>query len=79
MNALTQQAKIIQYCNQNGSITIRDAFTKLNINSPTKRISEIRSSGKYEVNSVDEIKTDSSGNRIRWKRYFIKEKANEQQ
>jgi hypothetical protein len=63
----TQQGKIIAYCEQHGSITIRDAFTKLNINSPTKRISEIRNSGGYSVTSVDESNENS-----RWKRYFIK-------
>lgn len=71
MDALTQQNKILAYCEQHGSITVRDAFTKLNINSPTKRISEIRNSGKYTVRSIDESKTDENGNKIRWKRYFI--------
>lgn len=74
MDKATQRNKILAYCEQHGSITIRDAFTKLNINSPTKRISEIRNSGKYIVRTVDESKTDADGNTTRWKRYFIEVK-----
>lgn len=73
MNATTQRTKILTYCEQHGSITIREAFTELNINSPSKRISELRNSGKYVVRSVDESKTDENGNTTRWKRYFINE------
>ena len=73
MDKATQRIKILTYCEQHGSITIRDAFTKLNINSPSKRISEIRNSGKYIVKSVTESKTDENGNTKRWKRYFINE------
>lgn len=73
MNAETQQAKIVAYCKQHGSITIREAFTKLHINSPSKRISELRNSGKYEVSDITESKT-KRGVTKRWKRYFIKER-----
>ena len=72
MDKATQRAKILAYCEENGSITIREAFTKLNINSPSKRISEIRQSKEYDVHTVDESKTDDNGNTTRWKRYFIK-------
>lgn len=71
MDAVTQKNKILAYCEQYGSITIREAFTELNINSPSKRISEIRNSGMYVVDTVDESKTDADGNTTRWKRYFI--------
>ena len=73
MDKTTQRMKIIAYCKEHGSITIRDAFIKLKINSPSKRISEIRNSGKYVVNSIDESKTDKDGNTTRWKRYLITE------
>ena len=73
MDKATQRMKILAYCEQHGSITIREAFTKLEINSPTKRISEMRNSGVYNVRSVDESRTNESGNTTRWKRYFIKE------
>ena len=73
MDKTTQRMKILAYCEQHGSITIRDAFMKLNINSPSKRISEIRNSGKFSVKSIDESKTNEDGSTTRWKRYFINE------
>jgi hypothetical protein len=73
MDVATQKAKIIEYCERNGSITIREAFTELNINSPSKRISELRKSPYYSVESIEESRTDEAGNTKRWKRYFIKE------
>lgn len=73
MNAATQKAKIVNYCAEHGSITIREAFTKLNINSPSKRISELRKSPFYSVESIEESRVDEDGNTQRWKRYFIKE------
>ena len=73
MDKATQRMKILAYCEKHGSITIREAFTKLNINSPSKRISELRNSGHYNVKSVDESRTDKNGNTTRWKRYFINE------
>lgn len=73
MNKATQRGKIIAYCEEHGSITIREAFTELNINSPSKRISEIRNSGLYIVDSIEESRDDTEGNTVRWKRYFIKE------
>lgn len=72
MNAETQKMQIVAYCKKHGSITIREAFTKLHINSPSKRISELRNSGKYEVSDITESKTER-GETKRWKRYFIKE------
>lgn len=71
MDKATQKAKIIQYCAEHGSITIREAFTKLNINSPSKRISEIRNSREYIVDSITEESTED-GATTRWKRYFIR-------
>ena len=73
MDKTTQRMKIIEYCKQHGSITIRDAFIKLHINSPSKRISEIRNSGKYVVDSNDESKINTDGSITRWKRYRINE------
>ena len=73
MDAATQKTKILAYCEEHGSITVREAFTKLNINSPTKCISEIRKSGLYTVDDVAESKTNKDGSTTRWKRYFIKE------
>lgn len=71
MNAATQQAKILQYCAEHGSITIREAFEKLDINSPSKRISELRNSGNYDVQSVREYRTNKAGEEKHYNRYFI--------
>lgn len=70
MDNATQRAKIINYCNKHGSITVRDAFELLAINSPTKRISEIRRTG-YEVRTVTETRIKDSGEKVRYARYFI--------
>lgn len=69
-----QRRKILQYCEENGSITIREAFEKLFINSPSKRISEMRQSG-YDVDFVVEKRTNAAGKEVRYKRYFISEPA----
>jgi hypothetical protein len=71
MDKSTQRAKILAYCAENGSITIREAFEKLHINSPSKRISEMRLSGNYDVQQIDETRI-RSGETVRYKRYFIK-------
>lgn len=73
MDAATQKMKIVAYCEQHGSITIREAFNKLEINSPSKRISELRNSPFYSVESITESKTKEDGRTVRWKRYFINE------
>lgn len=69
-----QRDKILAYCNEHGSITIREAFEELNINSPTKRISEMRKSAWYVVEDITEYIYDDEGKvRTKFKRYFIKE------
>lgn len=70
MDKATQKARIYAYCQEKGSITIREAFTKLNINSPSKRISEMRHGG-YDVQSIEEVKEKGNGDIVRYKRYFI--------
>lgn len=72
MTKQTQRRKILEYCTEHGSITIREAFEKLHINSPSKRISEMRHSG-FIVEAVPECKVTSTGEESRYKRYFIRE------
>lgn len=72
MDKATQRGKILSYCAEHGSVTIREAFEKLHINSPSKRISELRHSGKYEVNAIEETRSNGNGETKRYKRYFIK-------
>ena len=73
MNPATQKGKILGYCAENGSITIREAFEKLHINSPSKRISELRNSGAFDVQDITETKVNDDGDEVRFKRYFIRE------
>lgn len=68
----TQQAKILEFCKTHGSITVRDATVELDINSPRKRISELRRSG-FNVDTVTEYRTNSYGAEVRYNRYFISE------
>ena len=72
MDAATQKGKILRYCAEHGSITIREAFERLDINSPSKRISELRKSGQYDVQAVDESRVNKAGETKSYKRYFIK-------
>lgn len=68
----TQQAKILEYCKTHGSITVREATVELEINSPRKRISELRRAG-FAVDTVTEYRTNDYGVEVRYNRYFIKE------
>lgn len=70
MDKATQRRKILGYCAEYGSITNRDAYLDLNINSPTKRISELRRDG-YGVTERWEEHINTSGEKTRYKRYFI--------
>lgn len=70
----TQRGKILAYCSEHGSITVRDAVVKLNINSPTKRISEMKRDG-YDVQIIEETRVNGEGDVVRYNRYFIKEVA----
>ena len=71
MGKATHIAKILAYCKKHGSITVRDAY-KLDINSPTKVISNMRLSGQYEVTDIEESRVNSDNEKVRYKRYFIK-------
>ena len=75
----TQKAQVIAYCKVNGSITAREAFVHLGINSPRKVLSDIRNSPKYNVTTIEESKVDEFGKTKRWNRYFIKEVQNNEQ
>lgn len=72
MDKATQRGKILAYCGEHGSITVREAVVSLGINSPTKRISEMRKSPAFVVESINETRTNGSGETKRYKRYFIK-------
>jgi hypothetical protein len=66
---------VLTYCKQHGSITVRDAAVKLEINSPTKVISNMRHSDQYIVTDITETRVNKDGETKRYKRYFIREVA----
>lgn len=68
----SQRMRILDYCAEHGSITNRDAVVLLDINSPTKRISELRKAG-YDVQTVEEVKINGKGRKVKFYRYFISE------
>ena len=65
-----QATRILEYCKAHGSITAREAFVELNINSHRKVISDIRKMG-YNVRTHDVIGKDG----VRHRRYFISKEA----
>ena len=72
MDKATQRGKILAYCSEHGSITVRDACVKLGINSPTKRFSEMRQSSAYDVQTIKETRVKDNGETTRYNRYFIR-------
>lgn len=65
--AETDYGKILAYCEEHGSITAREAFIHLNINSPRKVISDLRRKGF-------EVKTEQmyNGGKTPYNRYYIR-------
>lgn len=70
----TDYVKILEYCAEHGSITAREAFIHLCINSPRKAISDLRKKG-YDV-KVE--KMDNNG-KTPYNRYYISKKEGEPQ
>lgn len=69
MGKATQVEKILAYCAEHGSITAREVFINLNVNSPRKVISLLRKSGDYTVTALPETNGET-----RWMRYYIRKK-----
>jgi hypothetical protein len=72
MDTATQCGKIIEYCHKHGSITAREAFIHLGINSPRKAISELPRKG-YNVKAVPQ---DNNGKKP-YHRYYISKKEDD--
>ena len=66
MDKITQNAKIVNYIRENGSATVRELFIYCNINSPTKRLSELRKMGM-----ITEVACKSASG-VPFKRYYLK-------
>lgn len=54
---VTQRDRILKYLKEHGTLTVRDAIFDLDINSPPKRVQELRDMG-YAI-KTDWIVTDN--------------------
>ena len=70
---MTQHEKIIKYLKENGKASVRELFIYCNINSPTKRLSELSWMGIVDSEVV--IRVNASGQKKRFKAYFLTEKG----
>ena len=71
---MRQHEKIIDYLKQNGSATIRELFLFCNINSPSKRLSELRKLGM--IDTVRCTKTNAAGETVKFCRYYLRKETN---
>lgn len=69
----TQYAKIIAWCKDHGSITVRD-MVAMGINSPTMRIAEMRRKDRYSV-KTETVKVYGADGKMatHYAKYFVAE------
>lgn len=70
MEKITQYGKIRAYLDSHGNASVRELFIGCNINSPTKRISEMVSAG-VPIKSFWVDTTNERGERVRFKKYYM--------
>lgn len=68
-----QQEQIMALLEERGSITNRDCYD-MGINSPTKRISELRAKG-FPIADKQETGKNRFGVQSRYKRYYLEDGA----
>ena len=68
-----QRKKILRYIDAHGSATVRELFIFCRINSPSKRLSEMRKLGWIDTVKCTEINAD--GETKRFCRYYLTEEA----
>lgn len=66
---ISQQQKILFLLESQGSATVREIFIKLNINSPTKRLSELRQQGL--IREEPDFTINNEGRKVWFKRYYL--------
>lgn len=77
MSRLSQCQRIIQYMKNNGSITVRQAEVELDINSPNRRLADLRDKG-YTFNEIWTKKKNRYGETVRYKVYSLRGEPNAQ-
>lgn len=66
---ISQEQKILFLLESQGSATVREIFIKLNINSPTKRLSELRKKGL--IREEQDFSINTEGRKVYFKRYYL--------
>ena len=69
----TQHDKILAYLKENRFASVRELFIYCNINSPTKRLSELRRMGLIDSKTNERL--NSNGEKKRYSVYFLTEKG----
>lgn len=67
---MNQRQRIINYINQFGSITSKDAYDDLGITQLATRIKELKEQG-YQFNTKWESGKNRYGEKVDFKRYFL--------
>ena len=67
---MTQNGNIREYLKDRGNASAREIFDDCRVNSPRKRISELRRSG-VGIGSFWDHSTDEYGVTHRYKRYYL--------
>lgn len=70
MDKLTQCARIKQYMQEHGSISVAEGFSELHINSLTRRICDLQESG-YPIRKARVSYIDRDGHLVRYVRYSM--------
>ena len=72
MPTLTQHEMILDYLDDNGTITPMEAFYQLGITKLATRISEMRKNGiEFDIRTVES--KNRCGNAVRYAQYALKE------
>ncbi len=75
MSRLSQCQRMINYMKEHGSITVRQAEVELDINSPNRRLADLREKG-YSFNESWKEKKNSYGEKVRYKVYSLRGEPN---
>ena len=67
---MTQCERILEYMNQNGSISAKEAMNELGIMRLASRIADLKADG-YEIETQTECSKNRFGEKTHYARYFI--------
>lgn len=67
---MTQCERILEYMNQNGSISAKEAMNELGIMRLASRIADLKADG-YEIETTTETSKNRFGEKTHYARYFM--------